>query len=136
MVRSVFDATAADIEDAVHSGRAILSDHDDEPASGDGEPVVLSKGLARLTHAQAVEFRRQVRALYEAFGELGDRTAAGDRTASGDGGANADVAAATERHPFGVVLAFYPMADPPTKTGRRPRQASRAGTARPRADAR
>ena len=96
VVASIFDATREDIEDAVHAGRARLSD-EDEDGDDEREPVLLSKGLARLSHTDAVEFRQRLKDLYE---EFGDRSDAGGRPDEG-------------RHPFGLLLVLYPMADPP-----------------------
>ncbi len=67
VMTSVFNSTSADIEDAVRAGRARLSEDEDED---DGrEPVLLSKGLARLTHAQAVAFRKRLIEVFAEFGE-------------------------------------------------------------------
>jgi DNA-binding transcriptional ArsR family regulator len=107
VLASVFDAARADIEDAVRAGRARL---EDEPDGGDDrEPVLLSKGIDRLTRAEAAEFRRRLRALYEEFSHASDADPGRRRRGGAD-----------ERHPFGTVLAFYPVAEPPKRPpGRR-----------------
>jgi DNA-binding transcriptional ArsR family regulator len=112
VVSSVFQAAQADIEDAVHAGRARLDEAEDE---GDGaEPVLLSKGLDRLTHAEAVVFRQRLQALFAEFSKH-----SGAAAGTGRGRRTRDGAGTDERHPFGLVLAFYPVAEPPRKTRRR-----------------
>ena len=103
VVASIFDATREDIEDAVHAGRARLSDEEDEDGEDEREPVLLSKGLARLSHADAVEFRQRLKDLYDEFGDRSDKDGRQDEG----------------RHPFGLLLVLYPMADPPPTPKRR-----------------
>jgi hypothetical protein len=116
VVSSVFAAAQSDIEAAVHAGRARIEDEaEDADAGDDREPVLLSKGLDRLTRAEAAEFRRRLRALYEEFGRHSDE----DREHHDRGRGKA----AAGRRPFGLVLAFYPIADAPTTSPRRTRRA-------------
>jgi hypothetical protein len=119
MVASVFDATRADIEDAVRAGLAKLEDEED---TDDGrEPILLSKGVDRLTHGEAVEFRKRLQALYAEFGRHSDAA----RTRKAGRGA------AEERRPFGLVLSFYPLADAGPTPGRQPRRPRRSTVAGP-----
>jgi DNA-binding transcriptional ArsR family regulator len=113
MVASIFTATVTEIDDAVHAGRARLDE--DEADEADGEAVVLSKGLGRLTHAEAVAFRTRLRALYDEFGRHSDAASSTGLDETG------------ERHPFGLVLAFYPLAEPPPKRTRRRRPSDEGG---------
>jgi hypothetical protein len=98
---TLFDATVTDLDDAIHSGRASLAE-DQDPDDG-GEPILLSKGIGRLSHADGVEFRRRLTALYEEFASR-----AGE----------ADAGTAEAGHPYGLVVAFYPMAEPPPRRRR------------------
>jgi DNA-binding transcriptional ArsR family regulator len=117
VVASVFDATVAEIDDAVLAGRARLVDDESDDETAVGEAIVLSKGLDRLTRAEAVAFRERLRALYEEFGA---HSGAKARPGAGEPG---------ERHPFGLVLAFYPMAEPEPKPKRQLRARTKKGGA-------
>jgi hypothetical protein len=91
ILSTVLDSTGDDIRAAVRAGIAGLH-------AGEGrEPVHLSKALERLTPERAAAFRERLRALVEEF----DGAAADDATTSPDG-----------TRPYGLVMAFYPFAEP------------------------
>ena len=90
VLSTVLDSTGDDIRTAVRAGIAGLH------ADAGREPVVLSKSLERLAPDRAAAFRERLRALVEEFG----RDAA-DVDAGPDGS-----------RPYGLVVAFYPFAEP------------------------
>lgn len=85
VLTTVFDGARDDIESGVRAGTIDLA-QDAEPL----RRVVIAKGMARLTPAQAAEFQARLRALLEDFG---------DDPLDGEGAA------------YGFVLGFYPMPD-------------------------
>ena len=122
---TVFDAARADIGTAVRAGIASINPGTGEsgasggpqagrpdsgaPDAGHGsglEPVLLSHGLDRLSPGDAVDFRERLRVLCEEFGRRS--------LESGHAGGDAGVAGppiADETKPYGLVVAFYPMAE-------------------------
>lgn len=88
---AVFDTARAEVELAIRLG--VIEPGDETPAE---RGLMLSRGLARLTPARAVELRRRLQALSEEFDDDPDDPGAGE-------GAQA----------YGIVLALYPM--PPTQ---------------------
>ena len=90
ILSTVLDSTGDDIRTAVRAGIAGLH-------AVDGvEPVVLSKSLERLAPERAAAFRERLRALIEEFGH----------------GAADDASASDGSKPYGLVVAFYPFAEP------------------------
>jgi DNA-binding transcriptional ArsR family regulator len=103
VLATIFSTAQEDIQGAIRAGIASL--HEGEV--GNREPIVLSKGLDRLSPERAAEFRERVRALVAEFG-------------SDPGGIPED---RRDDRLYGLVLAFYPMVDlpSPTSSGRAPR---------------
>jgi hypothetical protein len=87
---TIFESTRDEIRTAIRTGLATI--HDATPGL---EPVMLTKGFDRLSRARAAEFRDRLTALQMEF--------EADTTAG---------AAEDELHPYGLVLAFYPLPDP------------------------
>jgi hypothetical protein len=107
ILSTVLDSTGDDIRASIRAGIASL--HADDGR----EPVLLTKSLERLSPARAAEFRERLRALALEFGPDGDD----------DGPASAG---SEQTQPYGLVVAFYPYADPAT-----PARRSRRGTTKP-----
>ncbi|HEX7472524.1 MAG TPA: helix-turn-helix domain-containing protein, partial [Candidatus Limnocylindrales bacterium] len=103
ILTTIFSTAEQDIQAAVRSGVGSLHAGDE----GDRERIVLSKGLDRLTPAQAEAFRQRLQALIAEFGSAPDGT---------------DVAKSDGRL-HGLVIAFYPMVEPLSPKTRRPRAA-------------
>jgi DNA-binding transcriptional ArsR family regulator len=92
VLTTVFDGARDDIERGLRTG-VIGSGEDADPAS----KLLLSKGLTRLSTAQAMTVRARLIELIDGFdAEVSD---------DGDGGA------------YGLVLGFYPMADLESEPG-------------------
>jgi DNA-binding transcriptional ArsR family regulator len=87
---AVFDTARNEIEEAIRTG--VIDTGADGP---DERRVILSRGLARLSPARAVELRRRLQAIEDEFGENADP----------DGDA------------YGVVFAVYPMPRPAGAAG-------------------
>jgi DNA-binding transcriptional ArsR family regulator len=87
VLTTVFDSARDDIERGLRDGTIRIGE-DADP----GTKLIVSKGLARLTPAQAVEFRARLVELIGSF-DLAEG-------ASGEGA-----------HPYGLVLGFYPISD-------------------------
>ncbi len=103
VLSTIFSTAEQDIQAAIRAGLGSLH----AGQEGEREPIVLSKSLDRLTRAQAVAFRKRLQALVAEFGSAPDGT---------------DVARSGGRL-HGLVIAFYPMAEPPSPKTRRPRAA-------------
>ena len=101
ILSTLFATAEQDIQAAVRSGIASLHGGHD---ADEREPVILSKSVDRLSPARATEFRERLRALIAEF-EPG--------------------AGSAERSPddrlYGLVLAFYPMAEVAATTTARAR---------------
>lgn len=89
---TIFDGARDDIERALRAG--VVSLAEDAPVE---TRLVLARGLARLDPAAAVAFRERLVALFEEFGA---------------DGLSADGHAVPARPAYGLLLGFYPMADP------------------------
>ena len=79
---AVFDTARREIELAIRLGAIDTTGDDDAPTAG---RLMLSRGLARLTHERAGELRTRIQALEGEFGNDG------------------------EGEPYGIVIAMYPM---------------------------
>jgi predicted transcriptional regulator len=95
MLSTILDTTREDIQASVKAGIASL--HHEE-GDGDREPIVLSKGFDRLSRARALEFRARLKALYAEFEES----------------PTTEPSAKSDRHPYALVVAFYPVVEPAT----------------------
>ena len=82
---AVFDTARNEIEEAIRTG--VIETGEDVPEE---RRVILSRGLARLSPARAVELRRRLQAIEDEFGEDVDPDAAA----------------------YGLVFAVYPMPRP------------------------
>ena len=82
---TVFDTARNEIEQAIRTG--LIDTSGDAP---DERRVMLSRGLARLSPARAVELRARLQALADEFGEDAD----------------------PDGQPCGVMVALYPMPHP------------------------
>ena len=105
VLSTILDTTQTDIRGAVKAGIASLHHEEGDP---DREPIFLSKGFARLSRARAVEFRARLKELYAEF----------EDPSSGAGGA-------TDRHPYSLVVAFYPVVEERTRRRRARRPVTR-----------
>jgi predicted transcriptional regulator len=114
ILSTVLDSTGDDIRASIRAGIASL--HADDGR----EPVLLTKSLERLSPARAAEFRERLRALAKEFGPDGDD----------DGPASVGT---ETTQPYGLVVAFYPYADPATPA-RRSRRATTKSTTTPTAE--
>jgi len=106
VLSTILDTTQADIRAAIKAGIASLHHEEGDP---EREPIFLSKGFARLSRARAVEFRARLRDLYAEFEEIPS------------GGARA----AADRHPYSLVVAFYPVVEERTRRRRARRPVTR-----------
>jgi DNA-binding transcriptional ArsR family regulator len=84
---AVFDTARTEVELAIRLGTA-----DPGESAPPERRLFLSRGLARLTPARAIEFRQRLQALGEEFGDDGDNDLADE-----------------DARAYGVVLAVYPM---------------------------
>jgi DNA-binding transcriptional ArsR family regulator len=80
---TVFDTARDEIEEAIRSGSV------DPSSEAPERRIMLSRGLARLSPARAIELRERLQALEDEFGEDDD----------------------PDGRPYGVVVALYPMPD-------------------------
>ena len=103
VLSTIFSTAEEDIQAAIRAGLGSLH----AGQEGEREPIVLSKSLDRLTPARAEAFRQRLQALIAEFGSEPGR---------------AEVAPSDGRL-HGLVIAFYPMAEAPSPTTRRPRAA-------------
>ncbi len=85
VLRTLFDTARDDVGRALQRGAIGMNA---DPASGRG---ILRQDLRRLTAAQAVEFRTRLTALLDEF--------------------DTDPLGPAEGEPFGLLIAFYPVAD-------------------------
>ncbi len=97
VLATIFGGAGEDIQRAIRAGVASL-----DRESTDPEPILLSKALDRLPPERAAEFRERLRALLTEFGE--------------EASATPDVDAKRGQRLYGLVVAFYPMADVPSPT--------------------
>ena len=107
ILSTMFATAEQDIQAAVRAGVASLHGGHGADAL---EPITLSKSVDRLSPARAAQFRERVRDLIAEFDPRSDATSEsqpGDRM-------------------YGLVLAFYPMAEIPTPKTRRARPAKAA----------
>lgn len=88
VLTTVFDSARDDIERGLRTG-VIRVEEDSDPHAR----LLVSKGLARLTAAQAIAFRERLVELIASF----------------DSADTAD-----DARPYGLVLGFYPVTDPAT----------------------
>jgi DNA-binding transcriptional ArsR family regulator len=84
---AVFDTARAEVELAIRLG--VISPGAETPAE---RGLMLTRGLARLTPARALELRQRLQALSEEFGGDPEDSKAGDGSLA-----------------YGIVLAVYPM---------------------------
>jgi DNA-binding transcriptional ArsR family regulator len=110
---AVFGASRGSLERALLSGKARLGL--DEPAPG---MVVLARDTQRLTPAAAAEVRRLIARLFEQIRDLAtpgdpdEPTAAPDRPQSpGDAQSSDDPSSPDDPRPYGLLVAFHPIAD-------------------------
>lgn len=101
VLSTIFSTAEEDIQAAIRAGIGSL--HAGE-ASG-REQIVLSKSIERLSPDRADAFRDRLKALLIEFGPSPDE----------------DHAAKRGEQLYGLVLAFYPMTEPPSPSTRRPR---------------
>jgi DNA-binding transcriptional ArsR family regulator len=103
VLSTIFGGAGEDIQRSIHAGVASLHRESDDPAR---EPVILSKGIDRLTPERAAELRERLKALIAEFGETPGQDSS------------------EKRHQplYGLVVAFYPMADVPSPGARIPRR--------------
>lgn len=101
ILTTIFSTAEEDIKAAIRAGVATLHSGD----QGERQRIVLSKSVAGLTPERAAEFRDRLQALMAEFDSRSD-DADPDRK---------------DRTPYGLVVAFYPMAKTPSPTTRRPR---------------
>ncbi len=113
ILSTVLDSTGDDIRTSVRVGIASLH------ADAGSEAVLLTKSLERLTPARAVEFRGRLRSLIAEFGT--------------DDGATPPADDPEAARPYGLVIAFYPFAEPARKPHRTKRAAA-TPTATPNAE--
>jgi DNA-binding transcriptional ArsR family regulator len=97
VLTTIFSTTEEDVKAAIRAGIGSL--HAGE--EGTRERIVLSKSIDRLSPEQAKAFRDRLDALIAEFGHWPD-----------------DDPTSPDAHPYGLVLAFYPMADAPSRTSR------------------
>lgn len=95
VLTTVFEGARDDIERGLRSGAIRV----DEGAAADTK-LIVSKGLARLSAAQAVAFRERLVELIGSFDA-------------------ADTPAPDDARAYGLVLGFYPMADASTEEDER-----------------
>jgi DNA-binding transcriptional ArsR family regulator len=97
VLTTIFSTAEEDVQAAIKAGIGSLHAGDE----GTRERIVLSKSVDRLSPAAAKAFRDRLDALITEFGHGPD-----------DGPADPDA------HAYGLVVAFYPMADAPTRAAR------------------
>lgn len=97
VLTTIFSTAEEDVQVAIKAGIGSL--HAGE--EGTRERIVLSKSIDRLSPEQAKAFRDRLDGLIAEFGH-------GPDTEPTD----------PDAHPYGLVLAFYPMADAPARTTR------------------
>jgi DNA-binding transcriptional ArsR family regulator len=101
ILTTIFSTAEEDIQAAIRAGIASLhAGHE-----GERERIVLSKAVDLMTPERAEAFRERLVALMTEF-DTPDQRAGADR----QGGS-----------PYGLVVAFYPMAQTPSPKTRRPR---------------
>ena len=111
VLTTIFSTAEEDIRGAIQAGVASLhAGHE-----GERERIVLSKSVDRMAPERAEEFRERLQALMAEFDTPPD-----DRRASDE----------ADGHLYGLVVAFYPMAEHPSPTTRR--RAARTKQERPR----
>lgn len=97
---TIFTTAGEDIQAAIRAGVASLhAGHE-----GERERIVLSKSIDRMTPERAEEFRERLGALLAEFDAQPGETPG-----------------ATDSRAYGLVVAFYPMAETTSPTTRRPR---------------
>jgi len=100
VLTTILSTTEEDVQAAIRAGIGSL--HAGE--EGTRERIVLSKSIERLSPEAARAFRDRLDSLITEFGHGPD-----------------DDPTHPEAHPYGLVLAFYPMADAPSRIARSPR---------------
>jgi DNA-binding transcriptional ArsR family regulator len=101
ILSTIFSTAEEDIRAAIRAGVATMHAGD----QGERERIVLSKSVDGMSAKRAAAFRERLQALIAEFDDPPD-DAEPDKK---------------DRMPYGFVVAFYPMAQTPSPTTRRPR---------------
>lgn len=107
VLATIFSTAEEDVQAAIKAGIGSLYGGEE----GTRERIVLSKSIDRLSPDEAKAFRDRLDALITEFGHGPDA-----------GPANAD------DHLYGLVVAFYPMADAPKRATHSPRSSRKRRT--------